>query len=257
MGQATGIDSLAYQSRALQWPPLGKLLLCTCLLIGSLSSSGLYGPLLVLGAGLLLFFFSTGGKVPVFILFLIVTVMSFNAVGAAVIALTQAGQPVYSYSVAGLAISLTREGISLATLVFLRSLAGLFVVLFFASSTPVPHIFRSLVRIGVPDYIAETAMLLYRYSFMILEQAEQMVNAADCRLGFSGWRTSMKTTGVLAANLFIRSLDCAERSQNALTSRNFSGSFPVFREPRPMTISWVILSLAALASLLLLGNFLR
>lgn len=257
MGHATGIDSLAYQSRALQWPPLGKLLLCTCLLIGSLSSSNLYGPLIVLGAGLLLFFYSVNCRVPAFILFLIITAMGFNVIGAAVIALTQGGSPVYTYSLAWLSVAVTREGISLATLVFLRSLAGLFVVLFFASSTPVPHIFRSLVWIGVPDYIAETAMLLYRYSFMILEEAEQMLRAADCRLGFSGWRTSMRTTGIVAANLFIRSLDCAERSQNALLSRNFTGSFPVFKEPRPMSATWVVLSLITLVSLILTGNLLR
>jgi cobalt ECF transporter T component CbiQ len=180
--------------------------------------------------------------------------MGFNLIGVIIIALTQAGSPVYSYSIAWLAISVTREGIDLAALVFTRSLAGLFVMLFFASSTPVPHIFSSLVRIGVPVYIAEMAMLLYRYSFMILEQSEQMLNAAGCRLGFSGWRTSMRTTGTLAANLFIRSLEIAERSQNALYSRNFDGTFPVFRKPSPVTATWIAVSLASLVSLVIIGN---
>jgi cobalt ECF transporter T component CbiQ len=254
MGHVTGIDSLAYRSRALQWPPLGKLLLCACLLIGSLSSSNIAGPLAVLVVGLLLFLYSTGGKVPSSLLYLIVAVMGFNVVGVLIIALTQGGSPLWSFSTAGLAITVTGEGLDLAALVFLRSFAGLFVMLFFATSTPVPHIFGSLLRIGIPAYIAEMALLLYRYSFMVLELSEQMLNAAGCRLGFSGWQTSMRTTGTLAANLFVRSLEIAERSQNALYSRNFDGSFPVFREPSPVTASWIAVSLASLASLVIIGN---
>jgi cobalt/nickel transport system permease protein len=254
MGHVTGIDSLAYRSQALQWPPLGKLLLCVCLLIGSLASSRIYGPLIVLVAGLFLFLYSVRWNIPVFILFLVAAIMSFNVAGVIVIALTQAGSPVFGLSIEGLVINVTREGIDLAAMVFLRSFAGLFIMLFFASSTPVPHIFNSLVRVGIPVYIAEMAMLLYRYSFMILELSERMLYAAGCRLGFSGWRTSMRTTGTLAANLFIRSLEIAERSQNALQSRNFGGSFPVFREPPPLTIAWVAVSLASLASLIVVGN---
>lgn len=251
-----GLDALAYRSPALKWPPLGKLLLCVCLLVGSLSSRTVYGPLVVLGVGLLLFYYSTGGKIPLFMLYLIAGVLFFNLSGVAVIAVTQAGSPLYTLSLAGLALSVTRPGIDLAVLVFSRSLAGLFVVLFFAASTPVPYIFSALVRAGLPDYIAEVAVLIYRYSFLILEQSVQMANAAACRLGFTGWRTSLRTTGAIAANLFIRSLEFAERSQWALQSRNYQGRFHVLRTPAPLTIAWVGLSGAALTVVYLAGNYL-
>ncbi|MCD1295406.1 cobalt ECF transporter T component CbiQ [Methanocella sp. CWC-04] len=254
MGHVTGIDSLAYNSRALYWPPAGKLLLSVCLLVGSLSSYNLYGPAIVLGVGLFLFLYSVKGNLPSFILLLIAAVMAFNAVGVIIIAATQAGSPVFSISLPFIVINISQEGLDLAALVFLRSFAGLFVVLFFASSTPIPHIFNSLKKMGLPDYIAEITVLVYRYSFMILEQSEQMVNAAGCRLGFSGWWNYMRTTGTLTANLFIRSLEFAERSQNALQSRNFTGSFPVFREPKRITTVWIFLSLAVFASVYLIGN---
>lgn len=254
MGYNTGIDSLAYRSRALNWPPAGKLFLSICLLIGSLSSYNMYGPLLVLGVGLFLFLYSVNGKVPSFIFFLIATVMCFNMTGSIVILFTQAGTLVYSISLPGHVIAVTAEGLNLAALVFLRSFAGLFVMLFFASSTPIPHIFHSLTRMGLPAYLAEIAILVYRYSFMILEQSGQMMNAAACRLGFLGWRNSARTTGTLAANLFIRSMDFAERSRSALESRNFRGSFPVYREPPDMNAAWAAVSIAALVSAYLIGN---
>lgn len=251
-----GIDSLAYQSPALKWPPLGKLLLCVCLLVGSLSSRTVYGPLIVLGAGLVLFLYSIRLKMPVFMLYLIAGILLFNLAGIAIIAVTQAGAPLYSASLAGITMSVTQSGIDLAVLVSLRSLAGLFVVLFFASSTPIPHIFCALTRMGLPAYIAEVAILVYRYSFMVMEQSVQMTNAAACRLGFSGWGRAMKTTGVLAANLFVRSLEFAERSQNALQSRNFGGEFFVFRKPAPLDTRWVLSAAAALAVVFLAGNYL-
>lgn len=251
-----GIDSLAYRSPALKWPPSGKLLLCVCLLTGSLLSRMVYGPLIVLVAGLALFLYSVRLKVPLFVIYLISGIILFNLLGIAIIAVTQAGAPLYTVSLAGIQVSVTHGGIALATLVFLRSLAGLFVVLFFASSTPVPHIFSALTRLGLPAYIAEIAILVYRYSFMILEQSVQMTNAAACRLGFSGRRRAMRTTGVLAANLFVRSLEFAERSQYALQSRNFSGEFPVFRKPGAMNARWVLCSCAALATIFVAGNYL-
>ncbi|WP_174590320.1 cobalt ECF transporter T component CbiQ [Methanocella conradii] len=254
MGHFAGIDSLAYQSRALHWPPLGKLLLSICLLIGSLSSKSPYGPLLVLGVGLFLFLYSTGGKMPSFIIFLIGSVMAFSLAGVFIIALTQAGQPILGIAVAGATIGVTREGLSLAALVFLRTFAGLFVMLFFAASTPIPHIFNSLNSVGLPDYIAEITILIYRYSFMMLEQSWQMLNAAGCRMGFSGWRNSMRTMGMVAANMFIRSLEFAERSQYALQSRNFGGRFPLFQKPAEMTPAWGIISIVALAGVYLVGN---
>lgn len=251
-----GIDSLAYQSPALKWPPLGKLLLCICLLVGSLSSRTLYGPLIVLGAGLFLFLYSVRLKAPVFMLYLIASILLFNIVGVAIIAVTQSGAPLFSVSLDGIRISVSQGGIDIAMLVFLRTLAGMFVMLFLASSTPVPHLFSALTRVGLPVYISEVTIMIYRYSFMIMEQSVQMTNAAACRLGFSGWKTSMRTTGVLAANLFVRSLEFAERSQYALQSRNFGGEFPVFKKPAALNARWVLCSGALLVVVFLAGNYL-
>jgi cobalt ECF transporter T component CbiQ len=214
----------------------------------------IYGPILVLGIGLFLFLYSIKFRVPRFILTLIAAIMVFNVIGTVIISVTQTGTIVYSISLPFIGIFVTREGIDLAILVFLRSLAGLFVVLFFATSTPVPHLFNSLKNFGLPSYIAEITVLIYRYSFLIIEQSEQMLNAADCRMGFSGRTKYLRTIGTLAANILIRSLESVERSGKALQSRNFTGVFPVFKEPNKITVPWIILSIATLATIFLIGN---
>ena len=67
----------------------------------------------------------------------------------------------------------------------------------------------------------------------------------------------MRTTGVMAANLFIRSLEFAERSQNALQSRNYRGQVPRYSNASAaQCIVWVRYSAAPLAVVFLAGNYL-
>ena len=108
--------------------------------------------------------------------------------------------------------------------------------------------------LGLPAFLAELVVLIYRYSFMILEQAAQMFTAAECRLGFCTIEQSLRTTGQLAAELFGRSMDFAERAEAALQSRNYTGEFTPYRMPAPLTAGWIGLSVMVLAALVLLGQ---
>jgi energy-coupling factor transporter transmembrane protein EcfT len=138
--------------------------------------------------------------------------------------------------------------------VFLRALAGITVMLFFATSTPIPHFAAALRQLRIPSYITELVILVYRYSFLLFEQLDVLYTAAQCRLGFRGTRNKLRTTGKLAVSLFIKSLEVAERSQTALYCRNFKGDFPNFRPPARMTIGWALLPFLAFG-LLFAANF--
>jgi energy-coupling factor transporter transmembrane protein EcfT len=143
----------------------------------------------------------------------------------------------------------TDSGISLAVLVFLRAAAGITVMLFFASSTPIPHLALALRQLRVPREMAELVILVYRYSFLVLEQYEKMMLAANCRLGSRGIRTSIRTLSKVAVGVFVRSIGVAERAQISLQCRNFRGDFPAYREPARMSAAWALLPVLAFVSL--------
>jgi len=247
------VDEIAYASPAKNWPPLGKLLLALSLLLVSLISSSLPIPLLVLTVGTVLLYYSTRFRFPRAIVLALIDAALVLALGAVIVALLTAGTPLLSWNVAGVQITITREGWEAAIFIFLRAMAGVTVMLFFATSTPIPHFAHALRQLRMPVEIAELFILIYRYSFLLLEQLESMHVAASCRLGFRGARNKVRTTSRLAVGLFLRSLDMAERSQAALNCRSYQGYFPSYRPPAKLTAAWVAAPLLAFLTLFLLN----
>lgn len=256
-GCDVSIGDMAYCSPAYGWPPLGKLALAIALLIASLASSTIFVPLLVLGIGAILLFYSTRFKFPRAIRLALLDAMFILLISTVILAfVTQgSGEPLFTLDLGFMQLSLYPQGVELAALIFVRALAGVVVMFFFATSTPIPHFAQALRSLRVPAYLAELVVLVYRYSFLLLEQLDVMYTAAQCRIGFRGTRNKFRTSGKLAVGLFIRSLDVADRSQNALSCRNFHGDFPSFRPPAKMTVAWALLPVFVVGSLLAL-NFL-
>jgi len=245
------IADIAFSSPARNWPPLGKLALVLALLLVSLVASSVYVPALVLLIGFALLFYSTRFHLPRVLVLVIVDAMIVFAVSTVVIAFVVqgSGAPLIHIEVGGLILNLYPQGAEIALLVLLRASAGLLVMLFFATSTPIPHLAQALRQLHFPRYLIELVVLVYRYAFLLLEQLETMYTAAQCRVGFRGTRNKLRTTGKLAVGMFIRSMDVADRSQTALYCRNFHGEFPVFRQPAKLNAAWVALPLFVFSSL--------
>jgi cobalt ECF transporter T component CbiQ len=231
------------------WPPLGKLFLTLSLLLASLISPTVFVPLVVLGLGLVLLFVSNRMEMPRAMLLALIDGLVVVAVGSLIIAFVTAGSTIWTLWIGSFGLVLTNQGVSLAVLVFLRAAAGITVMLFFASSTPIPHLAHALRQLRVPREIAELVILVYRYSFLVLEQYEKMMLAAVCRLGLRGFRRSIRTLSQVAVGMFVRSIEVAERAQISLQCRNFRGDFPVYREPARMSAAWALLPVLVFASL--------
>ena len=238
------IDELAYQSPMRAWPPLGKFLLALSLLLVSLFSSTVLVPLTVLVIGSSMLFYSTRFRFPRVIALVLLEGIAIIAIGCVVIAfVTPGGETVLSLTLLGWELTVSADGLNLAVLVLTRAIAGITVMLAFATSTPIPHLALALRQLHMPKEIIELTVLVYRYSFLLLEQLDTMYIAATSRLGFRGMRRKLSTTAKLAVGLFTRSIDIAERSQVALHCRNFRGDFPTYRQPAPLTAIWVVLPL--------------
>jgi len=230
-------------------------MLSLSLLIASLLSPTPLVPIIVFAIGLALLYKSTSFSFPAILVVAYANTFFLLLLSVCIIGLMLPGEQIYSAKISQFTLTITREGANLALLVFLRALAGFSVLLFFASSTPIPHLFLALRLLRVPVHVAELAVLVYRYSFMMLEQLIQMFIAADCRLGYKDMKTALFTTAKITASLFGRSMDFAERAQNALYCRNFNGSFPAFRQPAPLDYRWVASSFAIFISLVSVGNY--
>ena len=63
-----------------------------------------------------------------------------------------------------------------------------------------------------------------------MEVTNKMVTAQTLRLGASGWATRIRSTSLLAGNLFIRSLEQGERTFVAMNARGYDGNFRVLED---------------------------
>jgi cobalt/nickel transport system permease protein len=110
-----------------------------------------------------------------------------------------------------------------------KSYLSALAVLLLVSTTPMPELLRGLEGMGVPRYLLMVVQFLYRYLFVISEEAQHMRAAVQSKSG-SIRRTLFHSSkfsaaaGVLGV-LFARSYAHAEGIHQAMLARGFQGQF--------------------------------
>lgn len=123
------------------------------------------------------------------------------------------------------------RGLALLLKSYLSALAVLLVV----STTALPVLLRGLEMTGAPRFLLMVAQFLYRYLFVISEEAQHMAKAAASRgasvRGLTGNGARFRAAAGALAVLFARSYGRAEEIHRAMTSRGFLGHFqPLFAQ---------------------------
>ncbi|MDR2698357.1 MAG: cobalt ECF transporter T component CbiQ, partial [Candidatus Methanoplasma sp.] len=254
------VDTAAYASPMARWSPLAKLLLVLSLLVINIASPSIWMAVFTGIIGFALLLYASSLKPPAIMLRLFAYAQIFIVIGALIFAIVTNGETVMRITIFGFAINFTDAGVSLALLIYARATAALLLMFAFAASTPVPHLSAALRKLRLPDVFVEMMVLIYRYTFLLMESAERMHLAAECRFGYSGYGKKMRTTSKLAAGVFIRSLDTAERGQITLQCRNYKGEFRSLsefegRKAAPMALCVLIVTAAAIILLYTRGVF--
>jgi cobalt/nickel transport system permease protein len=136
------------------------------------------------------------------------------------------GTPLLVVTPFGCTITATEEGLISGILLGSRVLGAVSVVLLLSSVTPAYKIFAALRWFRVPEGWVEIAFLVYRYVFVLLEQASDVQAAQKARLGHSSIRRSLSSIGILAGTVMARSIDQAFRTHEAMMLRGYQGRYP-------------------------------
>lgn len=251
------MDALAYSSRMLNWAPLGKLLLVIVVLIANVMTDSVVTALAVLAIGLALMAYSTNMRIPFMLGVAIGEAILILIVACGIISINgDTSQPcIWRADFLWLDLYMTADSFNQAWLVMIRAVAGITVMMAFATSTPIPHLAQALRQIRIPDEICEIVVLIYRYAFLLLERMDTMWSAANSRLGFSGFKRSMKTIASIAVGIFTSSMNMAEKAQVSLECRGYRGYFPIWNRPQRAGVGWVAAAVAVFALLYVLGTY--
>ena len=138
-----------------------------------------------------------------------------------------------------------------ARLVVARALGALGCLYWLSLSTPLPEVLEVLRRVHVPGPVLDLAVLIYRYIFVMLDTAARMHISAASRLGYEGAGRSLRTTGLVYANLLGRSFGRARVCQQAMESRGWEGDIRFLVRPKPVRAAHLIPFAAPAAAMLL------
>ncbi|WP_374373329.1 cobalt ECF transporter T component CbiQ [Dongia sp.] len=111
----------------------------------------------------------------------------------------------------------------------LRALATLTCLIGLATTTPVTDLLAFAGRIGLPAFLSDLALMIYRQIWITAEIMERSLAAQRARLGFAGYRGTLRSLGIAAATLFPRLLDRSQRIELGLAARNFDGRLAFLR----------------------------
>lgn len=251
------MDELAYGSRMLNWAPLGKLVFVVALLVVGLLTSSIVVPMITFCIGLALMAYSTDLKVPKVIALAIGGSILIMVIGCGMISIlgSHSDPAIFQGDILWFKMYMTEASFDQAWLVFFRAIAGVTLMLSFACSTPIPYLAQACRRLRLPPEIVELVVLLYRYSFLLLERMIVMIEAAQCRLGYNGTVRTLRSYAGAMVGTFVFSLELAEKSEDSLACRNYQGYFPVYRMPTRTGWKWIAAAVAAAVAVYLLGRY--
>ncbi len=126
-------------------------------------------------------------------------------------------------------------------------------VLVVAGTTPVTDLMGALESLRVPRFVVLVVQFIYRYLFVVSEQAQHMRLAAASRGsgGARGGQGRFRAAAGALAVLFARSQARAEAVYRAMAARGFTGRIPQLSAPHLHRADVVFLIVAAGAAALI------
>jgi len=124
---------------------------------------------------------------------------------------------------AGVTFSISNESASEGGILFLRSFTSVSCFYFFILTTPVTDVEFILKKMKLPSLFIEIFMMTYRFIFITAEMAGMIVISQRSRSGYSTFRNGLKSIGLLASSVFVKSYFFSKVSYNAMLSRGCDG----------------------------------
>jgi cobalt/nickel transport system permease protein len=112
-------------------------------------------------------------------------------------------------------------GVAVALTIVLRSSLCLATMILLTNTTPFSELLRILRRAGLPALLVTTMALMYRYLFVLIEEAERMQRARASRTLRAHRVHAWRSTAALAGQLLLRSTERAERIYAAMCARGW------------------------------------
>jgi len=145
---------------------------------------------------------------------------------------TTSGNPLAIIPLGPWTLTVTQPGLERFISIALKSWISVQAAVVLAASTPFPALLTAMRAIHIPRLLVAIFGLMWRYLFVLVDEALRLIRARAARSGqsdSSGLRTGgsltwrAKIAGGMAGNLFLRAFDRSDRIYMAMVSRGYDG----------------------------------
>ena len=119
------------------------------------------------------------------------------------------------------------EGLARGFLIMCRVIGGVSLILFLGMSTSAHRLLVAASWFRLPKVFIELALLIYRYIFVLIEEAITIKDAQRVRLGYRNWQQSIRSVSTLGGIIVLRAYDRAERVFEAMIARGYTGAMAI------------------------------
>ena len=122
------------------------------------------------------------------------------------------------------------EGLEAVASILAKSWLSVMAAVILTATTPAAELLRAMRSLGLPRLLVATVSFMYRYLFVIGEEALSLMRARDSRSarlpgqrggGTLNWRA--KVLGNMVGSLFLRTYERSERVYAAMQARGYDG----------------------------------
>lgn len=222
-------DKYAYASKIYKIDPLSKVIFTLFMLLMCLLLNNLYVSIFLLIISMA-FTIHLNPKVDfsTYIKFMLVP-SAFLVTGVLPVLIVQGSNLKFTL-IEKYMIGITDTSLSFSINLIFRALSAVSITYFLALSTPMVYFLESLQRLRLPKLFISLMELIYRYIFILLDEAYSIYKSQVLRLGYNNFKSSITCLGELAATLFIRAYKKADLSYECLLSRGYNGEINTIDE---------------------------
>ncbi len=146
-------------------------------------------------------------------------------------------------------LTVSHSGLLVVWNVTAKSFISVSCLILLTSTTPFTDLMHGFERLRVPEFFTIVTSFMYRYLFIIVDEAQRMKRARDSRNFCGRWLWHVKVVGHMVASLFLRCQGRAERVYRAMCARGFDGKFPGWSDRRMKIADYALIILVAATAL--------
>lgn len=180
------------------------------------------------------------------------------ALAAVTVMFNVPGRPLLTWQLGPWHLVATDAGVIRFASIVIRTWLSVQMAILLTATTRFPDLLHALQHLRIPSLLVAIIAFMYRYLFVITDEAKRLMRAREARsarsaseVGGSSVTWGARVTGNMVGQLFLRSYERSDRVYNAMLARGYNGQFLTINPHVMCTSDWMAGAMAVVVLLLL------